>query len=895
MPEPDRADTPLASGMVTFLFTDIEGSTRLWEEEPERMKPALARHDTISRTAVESHRGVVVKMTGDGVHAAFDDALDALAATVTLQQALADPAATNGVQLQVRCGLHAGVVERRDNDYFGSPVNRAARITSVAHGGQVLVSQAVVDRVQQSLPTGVSLRDLGRVRLKDLSAAEHVYQVLHPRLRQDFPALRSLEAVPNNLPQQVTTFVGREHDLEEVRLALGKGRLLTLSGIGGLGKTRLSLQIAAEVVNDYPDGVWFVEFAPITDERLVPQAVASVVAVKEEAGRTVVEALMKHVRDRKLLLVLDNCEHLVQACAELARQLLQAGAQVKILVSSREHFNIAGERIYTVPPLTVPTPEGAVSVEAILRYEAVRLFVERAMAVQPAFTLSEQNAPAVAEICRRLDGIPLALELAAARVRALSVVDIAARVNDRFQLLTAGDRTAAPRQQTLRALIDWSYDLLTERERILFRRLAVFAGGWTLDAAELVCAGGGVNRDDVLDLLTDLVDKSLVMVEPEGGWYRFLETVRQFAQERLQGADEGDNVRTQHLDFYVALAEKAKPNLVGPRQGEWLARLDLERENLLSAHRWADRALGGGEKGLRLANAAKMYWFNRGVLGLGHRVTVEALAREGASARSEPRSLGLFGAGQLCCVMGRYAEAAGYLQESLSISRERGDKRRIAAALQPLALVALGRGDADAAREYLEEGVSLAQGMGDKRDLASAVNNLAQVLRLKGELDRAEALYEQAVALARELDDPESVALGLLNLAMVAIGRGAGDRAHKMLLDALRIAEETGSRRVVQSVLDVSSGLASLAGEWENSAHFYGMADTQASSMGILRDAADEAFLTPQLARTRESMGNDAFAAAENAGRSLSYDQAIATTRAWLEARAQNAAPMVTR
>jgi len=893
MLEPDRADTPL-SGTVTFLFTDIEGSTRLWEEEPERMGPALARHDAISRTAVESHRGLVVKSTGDGIHAAFDDALDALAAAMDLQQALTDPATTNGVPLRVRCGLHSGVIERRDSDFFGSVVNRAVRIMSAAHGGQVLASKAVAELVRDRLPAGVGLRDLGEVRLRDLSRPERVYQVEHVKLCREFPALRSLEAVPNNLPQQLTTFVGRERELEEVRLALGKGRLLTLSGIGGLGKTRLSLQIAAEVLNEYPDGVWFVEFAPITDERLVPQAVASVLRVKEEAGRPVVEALIKHVRDRKLLLVLDNCEHLVRACAELARQLLQAGAQLKILVSSREHFNIAGERIYTVPPLTVPTPEGAVSVEAILRYEAVRLFVERAMAVQPAFTLSERNAPAVVEICRRLDGIPLALELAAARARSLSVTDIAARVNDRFQLLKAGDRTAMPRQQTLRALIDWSYDLLTEREQILFRRLAVFAGGWTLEAAEAVCAGGDVSGDDVLDLLAELVDKSLVMVEPDRGWYGFLETVRQYAQEQLQGTDEGDHVRTRHLDFYVALAEKAKPNLVGPRQGEWLVRLDLERENLLTAHRWADRAPEGGEKGLRLVNAAKMYWFNRGLLGLGHRVTVEALAREGASARSELRSLGLFGAGQLCCVMGRYAEAAGYLQETLSISRERGDRHRIAAALQPLGLVALGRGDAGAAQEHFEEAVALTQAMGDRRDLASAVNNLAQVLRLKGQLDRAEALYEQAVALARELGDPESVALGLLNLAMVAIGRGAGDRARTMLLDALRIAEETGSRRVVQSVLDVSSGLASLAGEWENSARFYGMADTQASSMGILRDAADEAFLTPQLARTRGSMGNDAFAAAEIAGRSLSYDQAIARTRAWLEAGA-NATPIVTR
>jgi len=883
------------STVTTFFFTDIEGSSRLWEEQPERMRAALARHDRILREAVERHHGRVVKFTGDGVHAAFDDPRDAVVAAVELQNTLADPASTEDLPLRVRCGMHAGVIEHRDGDHFGSAVNRAARIMSAAHGGQTLISQAVAELVGGRLPEGITLRDLGSVRLRDLSTPEQVYQIVHVGLRQDFPALRSLEAVPNNLPQQLTTFVGREREQGEVKAAHRKSRLLTLSGIGGLGKTRLSLQIAADVVNDYPDGVWFVEFAPITDERLVPQAVASVLGVKEEAGRPVIEALVKHVRGRKLLLVLDNCEHLVQACAELAKQLLQAGAQLRILASSREHFNIAGESVYMVPPLSVPKPGGTNMVESILQCEAVCLFVERAMAVQPAFKLTEHNAPAVVEICQRLDGIPLALELAAARVRALSVEQIAARVNDRFRLLTTGDRAALPRQQTLRALIDWSYDLLTEKERILFRRLAVFAGGWTLEAVETVCSGGDVGEGEVLDLLADLVDKSLVMVDTHGGRYGLLETVRQYAEERLEQAGEGEAVRTRHLDFYVALAEQAKPELVGPRQGEWLVRLDLERENLLSAHKWADHAATGAEKGLRLVNAAKMYWFRRGLLGLGHRVTVEALARDGVRGRHPARSLGLFGAGQLCCYMGRYLEAAGYLEESLSISRELGDEQRVAAVLQPLALVAIGQGDADAAQERFEEALALLQKLGDKRQLASAINGLAQVLRLKGELDRAEPLYEQAVSLARELGERQSVAVGLLNLAMVAIGRGSGHRARQMLLDVLGIAEETGSKLAGQSVLDVSSGLASLAGEWESAARFYGMAEAQAGDMGIRRDAADEAFLVPQVARARESLGDTAFAAAESVGRSLSYDEATAKVRAWLKTGAQDSDRSVIR
>ena len=505
------------SAVTTFLFTDIEGSSRLWEQEPVRMPRALARHDALARGAVERHRGTVVKMIGDGMYAAFADPLDAVNAALELQQALGDPAATEGLPLRVRCGVHAGTVECRDNDYFGNPVNRAARIMGTAHGGQVLLSHTVAVLVRDRLPDGVALRNLGSLRLRELASPERIYQVTHPKLRQDFPALRSLESTPNNLLQQVTTFVGRERELAELREALGATRLLTLLGAGGIGKTRLSLQVAAEVLDDYPDGVWFVELAPLNDERLVPQAVASVLGVKEEAGRPVTEALVRHVADRRLLLVLDNCEHLVQACAALAEQLLKSGPQLRILASSREPLRVSGEASFPVPTLAVPASQDPVAVETLRQYPAVRLFVDRATAVLPAFGLTDHNAPAVAEICRRLDGIPLAIELAAARVRALSVENIAARLNDRFDLLTGGNRTALPRQQTLRALVDWSYDLLAEKERVLFRRLAVFAGGWTLEAAEAVCSGGDVGEGEVLDLLANLVDRSVVDLGSRSG------------------------------------------------------------------------------------------------------------------------------------------------------------------------------------------------------------------------------------------------------------------------------------------------------------------------------------------------------------------------------------------
>jgi predicted ATPase/class 3 adenylate cyclase len=609
----------VSSSEITFLFTDIEGSTRLWEEEPDRMPPALARHDLVCREAVEASRGTVVKMTGDGMYAAFDDPADALRAAVAVQRALADPTATQGIAFRVRCGLHTGAVERRDSDFFGSAVNRAARIMSAAHGGQVLLSNAVADLVGNRLPDGVSLLDLGAVRLRDLANPVRVYQLVHPSLRQSFPALRSLETTPNNLPQQVTSFIGRERQLAETKALLDKTRLLTLLGAGGLGKTRLSLQVAADLLDNFPDGIWLVELAPLSDPQHVAQAAATVLGVKEDAGRPVQEALTKSINGRQLLLILDNCEHLLHACAVLVSSLLQAGPHLKIMASSREPLRIPGEATYQVPPLAVPEYMPQVS---LIQCDAVRLFGERAVAAQPAFAVTDQNAMAVATICQRLDGIPLALELAAARVRSLPVEKIAERLSDRFRVLTGGSRTALPRQQTLRACIDWSYNLLAPQECALLRRLSVFTGGFPLEGAEAVGAGGEFAEWEVLDLLTQLVEKSLVGLDAEGQRYRLLETVRQYAHELLEASPEADDVRTRHLHFYGALVDEADTHLHGPQQGAWLTRMDIERENLLAAHAWCGASAEHAEAGLQLAYGVQLYWMRRGILRLGYQVTV---------------------------------------------------------------------------------------------------------------------------------------------------------------------------------------------------------------------------------------------------------------------------------
>jgi len=870
-------------GVVAFLFTDIEGSSRLWEQEPERMREALARHDAIVRAAVAAHRGQVVKMLGDGAHAAFDDPLDAVNSAVSLQQTFADAGATSGIALRIRCGIHAGVEQRRDNDFFGRAVNRAARIMTAAHGGQVLVSQAVATLIDDRLPADVALLDLGRVRLRDLASHEHIFQVIHPLLRAAFPPLRTLDATPNNLPQQVTSFIGREREQDEVAKLLAKCRLLTLQGSGGIGKTRLSLQVAADHMDGFPDGVWLVELAALQDAQLVPQAVASVLGVKEDGGLSTVEALVKYVRDRRLLVVLDNCEHLVQACAEIANRLLQAGPHVKILASSREPLRVGGETIFPLPPLAIPDPYVTFKRQTVEQYAAAQLFIERALAVQPAFQVSDENAMAVAGICQRLDGIPLALELAAARVGALSVEQIAARLSDRFRLLTGGDRTALPRQQTLRALIDWSYDLLTGHESVLFRRLAVFAGGFTLEAAETVGAGGGVEIIEVLSPLTNLVEKSLVLLDPENGRYRMLETVRQYALERLVESGEADSARARHAGFYLEFAERVTPELFGPQQGAWLAQLDLDRENLLAVHAWFDRADDGAALGLRLVHALKPYLMNRGLLELEHKMALEVLARPGAQARNAARGRALFDAGQTRCFMGRYDDGRRLLEEGLAIAREIGDPVLIGNILQPLGLALLGQGNRVEARKVLEEAIELERKRGKKREIAAALNALAQLHRVEGSLEAAEPLYEQVVAFARDIGDRETIAIGLLNLAMVFVGREDGSRARATLIEVDAIADETGSRPVSQSVLEVCAGLAAFEGDWSRTARFFGMAEAQNALTGISRDPADEAFLAPHVASARAKLGDAGFAAADAGGRALGFTDAKAEARRWLQ------------
>jgi predicted ATPase/class 3 adenylate cyclase len=600
-----------ASAVTTFLFTDIEGSTRLWEQEPERMSVALAQHDAFARTAVETHHGLLLKTTGDGIHAAFEDPLDAVAASLELQQKLTDLQATQGLALLVRCGLHLGIAERRDNEFFGTPVNRAARLMAAAHGGQVLLSQAVAGGIADRLGDDVTLRDLGVVRLRDLASPERVFQLVHPQLRAEFPPLRSLESTPNNLPHQLSSFVGRERELAKAKVLLKSTRLLTLLGVGGIGKTRLSLQVGADSVDDYRDGVWFIDFSSLLGDTSVLNAVAQVLGIRHEGGRPLLSTLCSHVADRRMLLILDNCEHVLDACARLADALLRMSAETKIIATSREPLEIEGEQTYPLPTLSLP--EAGANVQTVGRSEAVQLFVERVRLQQPDFGLTEGRAPAMAALCAQLDGIPLALELAAARVPSLSIEEINVRLIDRFRLLTGGRRTAVPRQQTLRATLDWSHELLVGQERVLLRRLAVFRGGFTLAAATAVASDRRMDEFEVVDLLAHLVSRSLVVAESNatGARYRLLETTRAYALERLAEAGETQQTLRRHAEAVLAILEPLQDDPWQWRaSGGPVPAARLELDNLRAALDWAASSVDGQALAVALAGVSYSVWWS---------------------------------------------------------------------------------------------------------------------------------------------------------------------------------------------------------------------------------------------------------------------------------------------
>jgi predicted ATPase len=790
------------SGTVTFLFTDVEGSTRRWEQDSTAMRAAIERHFAILDEAIRAHQGVRFKIIGDAVQAAFPTALDAVQAAVTAQRALVaeDWGALGPVR--VRMALHTGAATPHDHDYLSPALNRLARLLAAGAGGQILLTEATRQLVRDLSSTELPLQviDLGEHRLRDLNEVEHVFQLTAPGLPADFPPLKSLDRQIHNLPPQLTPFIGREALVKEIRSRLEQPavRLLTLTGPGGTGKTRLALQVATELVGAYEDGVWFVPLAPVTSVTLVAATIAGVLGVRDSSAEPIESSLRAYLKSRRLLLVLDNFEHVVDA-SPLVTNLLSHCPDIQVLVTSRAPLHLSGEHEIPIPPLELPPLEHPVLLDAALASEAVRLFVDRARAVQSHFELIEENAEAIVAICRRLDGLPLAIELAASRVRLLPPQAILARLDNRLTLLTGGGRDRPERQQTLRGAIAWSHDLLEPALQTLFRRLAVFAGGWTLDAAEAVTGFDGDPMLPVFDGLDALHDTSLIRLqEPVDGnagadpRFAMLQTIQEFASEQLVASGELTQAKEAHVSWFLELALTAEPHLPGPSAVSWLNRLESEHDNLRGALDWL-RGQGDGDRAVTLAAALWRFWWLRGHVAEGREQIESALAIAGLGA-SAARASALDGAGVLAETQGDYDRAEALHQESLTLSRDRGDKTGIARALGNLGVVASARGDGDQATALLEESLTLAREIGDQLLVATALNDLGIVAHERGDLDRAEPLYQESLALRRQSGSGSEIARTLNNLAGVAVARDDFDRASQLFTEGLSLYRDAGDR-----------------------------------------------------------------------------------------------------
>ena len=888
----------------SFLLTDIEGSTRLWEEQAEAMARALEAHDRLLRGAVEGAGGTVVKMTGDGLLATFADVPAAVDAAVSGQAAIDAHAWPTTQPLRVRMAIHTGAVEARDGDFHGPALNRVARLLAIGHGGQVLVSGAVAQQVDERT---ARLIDHGSHRLRDIEQLEHVYELAAGPRAGAFPALRSETRRRTNVPEQLTSFVGRTTELAELEASTARHRLVTLVGVGGTGKTRLMVETASRLLDREPDGVWLVELAPIADADAIPVEVARTLGVLADPHRSVVDALVDFLRSKELDLLLDNCEHVISAVAVLCHRLLADCPRLRVLATSREPLGVAGEHVFPVPSLPLPaavTPQHAAlgldvpALEAIAATDSVHLFVDRAAAIVPGFDLDRENATAIVEICRRLDGIPLAIELAASRISALSVHEIEQRLSDRFRLLTGGRRTAMPRQQTLKALIDWSWDLLDADDRRLLRRLSVFAGGWTLDAAEAVTplADATSPTFDLLDGLTRLADRSLLTVQ-RGVTTRYgmLETIRQYAREQLVESGESQRVRDAHLAWTVALATAAEPNIHGPDTLQWFARLDAEADNIRAAMEWAFEA--DPESAIRICACLLSYWNARSpnleVLGWLTREaeTARALRSAGSLSRERAawaaRGLAVAAAGWSLWSTGETAQR--WAEEGLALAREAGDPAALLEAVMSAGIARSFRGGttAEELRAWLDEFMPLATAQGAwwrigfvDAATAFATRSLgpevveAQLERARdaalrsrdphthafvaaihgtfaaesGDLDGARRWYGESLAAYEELGSTRFQLVTRSDLAHALRRAGRQDEAEDHYRQTILGWFHEGQRGAVANQLESFGFIAILRGQWARAARILGAAEA-------LRAAADAVMFPHERQEYDEALG----------------------------------------
>jgi predicted ATPase/class 3 adenylate cyclase len=845
------------AGTVTMLFTDIEASSDgVRTLGADRWETVLEHHTSIIRKALAGQGGFEVRSEGDSFFVVFTSPSAALTAAAAMQRGLTGADWPYQASVRVRMGVHTGESRPASAasgvDYVGFEVSRAARIAAAAHGGQVLVSDATESLVRDMLAPGLSLRDLGEHRFKDLVRPQRIYQLLVDGLPESFPPLNSLDSTPNNLPTQTTTFIGRERELASAVERLQTTRLLTLTGPGGSGKTRLALHLAADLLERYPDGVWLVELAPVTDPADVGPTIAAAAHIGERPGRTTLDTITESLRTRQVLLVLDNCEHLVVACADLADALIRASPRLTIVATSREGLNVPGEALMPVPSLRMPEGDKLPPLDELREYEAISLFVDRCSAFQPGFVLTDENAIDVVRICRRLDGVPLALELAAARVRVLSVAQVAKRLDDRFRLLTGGGRTVVARQQTLRALIDWSYDLLTETERLLLRRLSIFVRGWSLEAAEAICSGEGIEPEATLELLAHLVDKSLVVMLDIGGEARYamLETIREYAREKLVDSGEALALRQRHFEHFFHYASDT-PLLPSATPGPRL-NYGIEYENLRAALEWIEAEPDSADRYLLFLASIVGAAIARGRGGELRKSLTAALGRSDPEAQTRARASGLLAAAILADMQRDHQVAVPFAEEAVRLFRTLGLKRQLALALLLTARgapdrdasrraasesrelfkeigdrwgtgmyllftadSAFRRGDYETARSSLSESLTLAKEIGDLTSIIGSLVGLGRLACIDGDYASARALVDEGLAISRrpDFDNPRRIALTLITLGEIDRCEGAPASGARSFDQALATGRELGEDIIVGTSLHNLGHVALHAGD----------------------------------------------------------------------------------
>jgi predicted ATPase len=867
----------LPTGIVTVLFSDIQGSTRMLQQLGDRYGELLEEHQRLLRAAFSSHNGHEVGTQGDAFFVAFGSAHDAIEAAVEAQRALGGAVWGQGEAISVRMGIHTGTPTAVSGDYWGLDVHRAARICSAAHGGQILVSAQT--RAEAAAETATGFWDLGMHRLKDLTEPEHLFQVVAEGLESAFPPIQSLET-PSNLPALASSFVGRERELEALQELFRKEevRLVTLIGPGGTGKSRLAIQAAERLLGDFPGGVFLVNLAPVEDASLVAATVAQTLGIKERGDEPVLADIKRHLERREMLLLLDNFEH-VLAAASLGTELLSASAKLKVLVTTRTALRLAGEHEFQVPPLEVP--QGSVDLATALQSDAVALFVQRAKAVRPDFELTSADVASVVEICSRLDGLPLALELAAARTKVLTPAALLGRLDRHLQLLTGGGADRPERQQTLRATIDWSYSLLDDEEQRLFRRFSTFMGGCTLEAAEAVLDAEGDGSLDVFDGVASLVDKSLLAQAPGTAVenrLRMLRTVRDFAFEELLENGEADAIRLRHARYFCGLAEAAESELDGAHENDWLLRLDAEYANMRAALAWSveSDALNRAERSLlalRMAGALGRFWYRRSRLIEGSRWLEEAIAGDPGGFPAE-RAKALRMLGVLFEERLQTTRAVELFNESLAIYRELGDDKRIAGTLNSLGVAVSALGEFEQGRAFLEESLAIKEASGDSEGVATSLGNLAVLAMEQRELERSEDLFNRSIDLSERIDDRWGVTIGKGNLAVVTLEQGDPARAWRLVSEAVAGFSELGDLDGIADCLETFAAIAVAEARPELAGRLAGAAESLRVEIDSPKRPADKAWLDGYLSQGGDQLAPGEFDAALAAGRALSPEAA---------------------